>query len=47
MTIDDQSEVSSLVPWQLLPLQPVFVGFIHRMTQNMYFCGVIHRDAGG
>ena len=43
MAVDDQSEISFLIPQGTLPWQPVFVAFIHRNTYWMYFCGVIHR----
>jgi len=43
MAVDDQSEISFLIPQGTLPWQPVFVAFIHRTTYWMYFCGVVHR----
>jgi len=49
--VDDLSVISFSIPQGMLPQQPIFVGFIYRITYIMHFRGFIHRtdslDAGG
>ena len=37
--VDDLSVISFSIPQGMLPQQPIFVGFIYRITYIMHFCG--------
>ena len=44
MTAGDQSEIGFLIPRGTLPLQPIFVGFIHRNMNRICISVVLSTE---